>query len=134
MWAGKRYIYRWFYGWYMWARAIWLTRKKKHGAGRQPWRYAFKTAAAVRYLVDIQNRRKTVDTFDFGTALAHLRNEKKVARGGWNGKDMWIALQKPDANSKMLRPYIYMRPVDDQLVPWVASQTDLLADDWFLVH
>lgn len=73
-------------------------------------------------------------TFNFATALVHLKRGKKVARGGWNGKGMWIALQVPDAHSKMMRPYIYMRPVDGQLVPWVASHTDLLADDWVLVH
>lgn len=73
-------------------------------------------------------------TFNFGRALEHLKLGKKVARTGWNGKDMWIELQVPDAHSKMMRPYIYMRPVDGQLVPWVASQTDLLADDWVLVH
>jgi uncharacterized protein DUF2829 len=73
-------------------------------------------------------------TFNFGRALEHLNLGKKVARGGWNGKDMWIALQVPDEHSKMCRPYIYMRPIDAQLVPWVASQTDLLADDWYLVH
>jgi hypothetical protein len=43
---------------------------------------------------------------------------------------MWLKLQEPDANSKMTRPYIYMSTVDQDLVPWVASQTDLLADDW----
>jgi hypothetical protein len=75
-----------------------------------------------------------MESFDFGRALEHLRLGKRVARGGWNGKDMWLALQRPDANSKMLRPYIFIRPVDGQLVPWVASQTDLLADDWYLVH
>jgi hypothetical protein len=43
---------------------------------------------------------------------------------------MWLALQVPDANSKMSRPYIYMKTVNDELVPWVASQSDLLAADW----
>lgn len=43
---------------------------------------------------------------------------------------MWLALQVPDAHSKMKRPYIYMSPVGGELVPWVASQSDLLADDW----
>jgi hypothetical protein len=43
---------------------------------------------------------------------------------------MWIALQVPDANSKMGLPYIYMSTVDGKLVPWLASQTDILAEDW----
>jgi hypothetical protein len=44
---------------------------------------------------------------------------------------MWIALQKPDANSKMTLPYIFMHTAQGQRVPWLASQTDLLADDWY---
>jgi hypothetical protein len=70
---------------------------------------------------------------DFGEALDVLKNVGRVSREGWNGKGMWLALQVPDANSKMSRPYIYMRTVDDQLVPWVASQSDILANDWVVV-
>ena len=46
---------------------------------------------------------------------------------------MWIELQRPDEQSKMKRPYLFMSPVDGDLVPWVASQSDLLADDWILI-
>lgn len=67
---------------------------------------------------------------DFGLALAALEGGQAVYRAGWNGKGMWLALQWPDANSKMTLPYIYMKTADDQLVPWLASQTDLLAKDW----
>lgn len=70
---------------------------------------------------------------NFGEALNLLRSGHKVAREGWNGKGMWIALQVPDEHSKMRRPYLYMRPVDRELVPWVASQSDLLADDWVII-
>jgi hypothetical protein len=66
----------------------------------------------------------------FGEALAYLKDGGCVYRSGWNGKGMWLALQVPDEHSKMRRPYIYMSPVDDEFVPWVASQSDLLADDW----
>lgn len=69
---------------------------------------------------------------DFGWALSELKNGSKLTRSGWNGKDMWIHLQVPDENSKMRRPYIYMKPVDGDLVPWVASQSDILAEDWQL--
>lgn len=71
---------------------------------------------------------------DFGDALKYLRNGLKVAREGWNGKDMYLALQTPDDHSKMRRPYLYMSPVDGDLVPWVASQSDLLANDWYEVE
>ena len=74
------------------------------------------------------------NTMDFGEVLSSLRAHKKVARKGWNGKNMWIKLQTPDENSKMRRPYIYMSPIDGELIPWVASQSDLLSDDWFLVE
>jgi hypothetical protein len=71
--------------------------------------------------------------FNFGVALTELKNGQRVARAGWNGKGMWIALQVPDANSKMGLPYLYMSTVDGKLVPWLASQTDMLAEDWELV-
>lgn len=70
---------------------------------------------------------------DFGWALNELRGGGKVTRPGWNGKGMWLALQVPDAHSKMSLPYIYMKTADDQLVPWLASQTDVLARDWMAV-
>lgn len=80
-----------------------------------------------------ESRTEDTSNADFSDALALLRQGKRVARGGWNGKDMFIALQVPDEHSKMRRPYIYMSPVDGALVPWVASQSDLLATDWYEV-
>lgn len=76
---------------------------------------------------------------DFGAALQELKRGNKVARSGWNGKGLWVELQIPDANSKMTLPYLYLNyPVDAQnmpgiRVPWLASQTDILAEDWCLV-
>lgn len=67
---------------------------------------------------------------DFGGALSLLKGGKRVGRLGWNGKGMWLKLQRPEAGSKMTLPYIYMKTADNNLVPWLASQTDLLADDW----
>ena len=69
----------------------------------------------------------------FGEAIERMKAGLRVCREGWNGKGMWLALQVPDEHSKMRRPYIYMKPVDDELVPWVASQTDILAADWMVV-
>lgn len=74
-----------------------------------------------------------VTAMSFSGALVALKSGHLVARAGWNGKGMWIALQTPDMLSKMQRPYIYMAPIDGSLVPWVASQTDMLADDWTIV-
>lgn len=76
---------------------------------------------------------------NFGHALFLLKNGKKVARKGWNGKGIFLELQNPDANSKMTHPYIYIDTTGLQTenehapkdrVPWVASQTDILAEDW----
>lgn len=67
---------------------------------------------------------------NFGDAICALKAGKHVARNGWNGKGMWLALQRPDANSKMTLPYVYMKTADGQVVPWLASQTDVLAEDW----
>lgn len=69
----------------------------------------------------------------FGWAIDRLRDGTKVARTGWNGKNMWLMLQVPDAHSKMSLPYIYMKTADNNLVPWLASQTDVLAEDWIVV-
>ena len=70
---------------------------------------------------------------NFGQAIEAMKVGSKVARDGWNGKGMWIALQVPDQHSKMQQPYIYMCPVGGKLVPWLASQADMLANDWHIV-
>ena len=70
---------------------------------------------------------------DFGYALNALREGKRVCRRGWNGKGMWIEIYEPNIESDMSVPYIYMKTADDKLVPWLASQTDILADDWEIV-
>ena len=69
-----------------------------------------------------------------GEAIEAMRAGKQVARAGWNGRGMWLALQVPDAHSKMSLPYVYMRTVTGDFVPWLCSQTDLLADDWTVVE
>ena len=68
-----------------------------------------------------------------GWAVKQMQNGSKVARLGWNGKDMYLALQVPDENSKMSLPYVYIKTVDGKLVPWLCSQTDLLSTDWIVV-
>lgn len=76
----------------------------------------------------------TTDTHDFAYALHALKRGGSVARTGWNGRNMWLRLQVPDNYSKMTLPYIYMRTTTGEFVPWLASQTDLLAEDWFAVE
>lgn len=76
---------------------------------------------------------------DFGAAIAALKSGQRVARKGWNGKGIFIELQRPDAHSKMTAPYIFIDTTGLQTtnpdapksrVPWLASQTDMLAEDW----
>ena len=74
-----------------------------------------------------------INLFDFGRAIELLKAGERVGRKGWNGKGMWLELQVPDAHSKMTLPYIYMKTADKHLVPWLASQTDVLSEDWMIV-
>jgi hypothetical protein len=67
---------------------------------------------------------------DFGDVLSHLKRGFRAHRAGWNGKGMWIELQTPTKASKMTLPFIFMKTAQGDLVPWLASQTDLLAEDW----
>lgn len=69
---------------------------------------------------------------NFGWALEQLKSGQSVCREGWNGPGQFLTLQVPDEGSKMTLPYIYIRTVQGDLVPWLASQTDLLAIDWDL--
>ena len=76
---------------------------------------------------------------NFGDAIHKLKAGHRVARKRWNGKEIFIGLQAPDENSNMTNPCIYMDIIGLQtdntvapknIVPWLASQTDMLADDW----
>jgi hypothetical protein len=76
---------------------------------------------------------------NFGQALHELKAGRRVARQGWNGKGIFIELRRPDENSKMTSPYIFIDTTGLQTdngaapksrVPWLASQTDMLAEDW----
>jgi hypothetical protein len=78
-------------------------------------------------------------TMDFGDALRRLKMGHKVIRKGWNGKGMWLSLQCPDEWSMNTLPYIYIEyPAghpsypNGSRVPWLASQTDMLGDDWVI--
>lgn len=73
----------------------------------------------------------------FENALLILKAGGRIYRSGWNGKDMWISLQRPDTNSKMTHPYCYIEYPrgsaaypNGSRIPWLPSQTDLMAEDW----
>jgi hypothetical protein len=69
----------------------------------------------------------------FSEALEELKKHTFVARSGWNGKEQYIGLQVPDARSASTLPYLWIRTVQGDRVPWVASQTGMLSDDWYCV-
>ena len=71
---------------------------------------------------------------DFSKALIEIKAGKKLTRRKWNGPNQWVTIQRPAYNSKMTLPYIYIKTVAGDLVPWLASQTDLLSDDWEIVN
>lgn len=79
----------------------------------------------------------------FEIALTNLKYGARVAREGWNGKGMFLFLvtgetvtqaineQYVDENTSLpVVDAIYMKTADNKLVPWLASQTDILATDW----
>ena len=89
--------------------------------------------------------------FDFGMALEALKRGKAVSRKGWNGKGMFLTLQNGsevegnnmrnepakkyygDCKAKIC-PHIDMKAADGSyVVGWLASQTDLLAEDWDII-
>lgn len=95
------------------------------------------------------------DTYSFGDAINFLKAGKKVARKGWNGKGMFLVLcpgsevpadhmrvkpvkkfyQQEGRVSVIIAPHIDLKAADGTYVTgWLASQTDMLADDWFTVE
>lgn len=85
--------------------------------------------------------------YDFGGAILLMKQGKRVARKGWNGKGMWLLLVRSnewstwagsgsssDVPNAHQLPWIGMKTADGGFVPWLASQTDILAEDWVVVQ
>ena len=85
---------------------------------------------------------------DFGYAIEALKQGRLVQRAGWNGKGMFLFLvagsnfrvnREPllsimgDGAVATYRPHIDMKDAEGKVVPWLASQTDMLAEDWLEV-
>ena len=91
----------------------------------------------------------TNSNLTFSTALVLVKEGKRLQRAGWNGKGMFVFLV-PGSVFKVNRPpllgiypegteikyhaHIDMRTADGVIVPWLASQTDVLAEDWQVVE
>lgn len=84
---------------------------------------------------------------NFGKAIEVLKNGEKVARQGWNGKGMFLLLAKnieftTDADLSCMKDMptstgqsiVMKTATNDFVVGWLASQTDLLAEDWVIVE
>lgn len=69
---------------------------------------------------------------NFSEALEQLKCNTPMTRKGWNAPHI-IHLQTPDAHSKMTKQYFYINTVQGDLIPWTATNSDLLADDWEVV-
>lgn len=70
---------------------------------------------------------------NIGEAIDMMSLGEKVTRQGWNGPGQYLALQVPDEHSANTLPYVWIRTVQGDRVPWLPSQTDLLAIDWLVV-
>lgn len=85
-----------------------------------------------------------IENQNFGQAIEAAKSGKRIARQGWNGKGMWLCLVKSNdydispeesqvpPNTELL-PWIGMKTADGKFVPWLASQTDILAKDWIIL-
>ena len=84
---------------------------------------------------------------NFGLALEAAKMGHRIARAGWNGKGMFLyhvpAAAYPPATDVAKEAfggenvpygaYIAIKTAQGNVVPWLASQTDMLADDWYIV-
>lgn len=82
------------------------------------------------------------ERLSFGDAVAALKEGLRVAREGWNGKGMWLILIEPGnamftkgGSAYPMQPCIGMKTASCDMQPgWLASQTDVLAEDWQIVE
>lgn len=69
---------------------------------------------------------------NFSEALTLLKKGNRIYRKGWNGKNLWVVIKFPTSPISQV-PHIYMKTKENEYVPWSASQTDILANDWEIV-
>lgn len=73
-----------------------------------------------------------MELHDIGWAVSRLHQGRAVYRKGWNGKGQYLVLHPHPVDDDRL-PWVSITTVDGKIVPWLCSQTDLLAEDWDLV-
>jgi hypothetical protein len=97
-------------------------------------------------IAEVTPKQSIVFNESFGHAIESLKLGLKVARRGWNGKRMFLYYvpansyaAQTDVAQKEFGPmvaysaYIAMKTATGEVVPWLASQTDVLANDWEIV-
>jgi hypothetical protein len=88
-------------------------------------------------MTNVPGETMETSNLSFSTILDLLKKSRgslRAARKGWNGKGTWVSIHYPDVGTdKMSFPYLYMKTVTGDLIPWVVFHTDLMCDDWELV-
>lgn len=129
-----------------------MREKEDHcpQCGNKDWDYDMRQCAVCHYAEygsGVSRRNINGVTMNFGEAIEALKAGHKVARAGWNGKGMFLyyvpANSYPASGNKLgtmtgifpddmvpYGAYIAMKTAQDNVVPWLASQTDVLAEDW----
>ncbi len=92
----------------------------------------YNNALAAEKEADNKLNEELPEFFGIGFAVKCLSAGARLSRVNWNGPDQYIEQQNPDEHSKMTLPYLYISTVQGDLVPWLASQTDILATDWYV--
>lgn len=115
--------------------------------------YVFTTSKDDRYpqymtAAEFEKICRSTESMNFGDALLALKQGERVARKGWNGKGMFLYHVPAEAyppSTEVAKAafhgenvpygaYIAMKTAQGNVVPWLASQTDMLAEDWCIVE
>lgn len=109
------------------------TRDDPNGKPTDGWVVAIGDKTDWMSTADFNELYHDANEMSFGQAIESLEAGFMLQRQGWNGKGQFLELQTPDEHSKMSLPYIFINTVTGDRVPWLASQSDMLAKDWQVV-
>ena len=137
---------------YVGVKQVWAEKCKAwkdaggHKIGDDGYKVIYKDGDEAWSPADVfEEAYREINDLTFGMAIELLMKGFKMRRRGWNGKDMFVyyvpegryapcteagkSLCGEDGKVSYL-PYIAMKTVSGDVVPWLASQTDILAEDW----
>lgn len=123
---------------------------KLHKAGEDGYKVRYPDGYESWSPKDVFNEAyRPTDCMNFGLAIEAAKKGAKITRRGWNGKGMFLYYvpegrypARTDAAKSIATEdgkvdysaYIAMKTAQGNVVPWLASQTDILADDWEVVE